>query len=185
MYENIIYIHEPIKFYPNTVEVSTLSTIPEHLRDAITVEKHHLLLDNVGGKNIAPMGSVIQYRKSVKTESGYECCFIGFSGKDLVQVDGVFQTKEIPLHAYLIPALEEDKPVWITDCNITYNGDGTATLHTASGNFTGRVGIDFIATQNGKTGARIITRDDEDYDKFIVCDEYRADIGKLCELYPA
>lgn len=185
MYDDIIYIHEPIKSYPNAVEVSTLSTIPEHLQGAITVENQHLLLDNVCGKNIVPMGSVIQYRKSDKTESGYDCRFIGFAGTDLVKVDGVFQTKKMPLHAYLIPSHEEDIPVWVKDCNITYNGDGTATLKTSSGNFTGRIGVDFIATKNGKNGARIITRDDEDYDSLIVCDEWKNDIGKLSELYPA
>lgn len=185
MYDNIIYIHEPIKYYPNAVEVSTLSTIPAHLRDAITIENQRLLLDNIGGKNIVPMGSVIQYRKSDKTESGYDCRFIGFSGTDLVKVDGIFQTKKTPLHAYLIPSQEEDKRVWMKDCNITYNGDGTVTLKTLNGSFTGRIGIDFIATKNGKNGARIITRFDEAYDSFIVCDECRTDIGKLSELYPA
>ena len=187
MYE-IIRIHKPVKEYRNAVEVSTLSTIPEFLREAVALEKHELWLDNEKGVQTAPLGSVIGYEKSDKTISGYNCWFIGNS-LDFIQNEGIYSTKPHVLQAMLIPAENEPRPVWVVSSGLTYNDDGTATLKAAHGFVSGRIGIDFIITsgmmKNGKPNANILARYDEDYDNYGVYDENDNIVGKLSELYPA
>ncbi|MBQ2835633.1 MAG: hypothetical protein IJE68_02210 [Clostridia bacterium] len=189
MYD-IIYIHSrPVSHQSTTVEISTLSTIPEHLRNAITIIDCELQLDNVEGFQTVPMGSVICYEKSDRTVSGYNCWAIGKVGIDLVKKNGIFYTKPIVIPAMLIPAKEDVKPVWVNSCNLTYNGDGTATMKTDFGQVTGRIGIDFILCHgmksDGGPAASILATYDESYNDYIICDEAGNDIGKLCELYPA
>ena len=186
---NIIRIHTPaVKLQDNVVEISTLSTIPVFLRKAITLANHQLWLDNVDGLGNAPIGSVIAYEKSDLTYSGYNCWFVGRT-IDLVKIDGIFYTKPHIIHAMLIPDTDEARPLWVNSSNLTYNGDGTATLETDNGTVTGRIGIDFIIShgikKNGKPNASILSPYDESYNDYIVCDNSGKDIGKLCELYPA
>lgn len=191
---NIIRIHTPAVAHPsNAIEVSTLSTIPKFLREAITLENHQLWLDNIEGCKCAAMGSIICYEKSDQTASGYNCWSVGQANIDLIKSDdGVFCTKSRIIHAMLIPTKDEAKPVWVNSCPLTYNGDGTVTLVTDKGSVSGRIGIDFVlchgwhdSKENGKPKASILSRYDEDYNDYIVCDESDKDIGKLCELYPA
>ena len=185
---NIIRIHKPIKEYPCALEMSTLSTIPEFLRKAITIQNHELWLDTIDGYQVVPVGSVIGYEKCDHTASGYNCWFIANS-KDLVKINGIFYTKPVIIHGLLIPAQEDPQPVWVHSCNLTYNGDGTATLNTDSGKVSGRIGIDFILShgmkKDGKPNASILTTFDEDYNDYTICDENGNDIGKLSEIYPA
>lgn len=187
MYETI-RIHSPaIAHQSNAVEVSTLSTIPEFLREAITLENYRLLLDNAQGYKSVPLGSVICYEKSDKTLSGYNCWSIGQIDIDLVKINGIFYKKPHIIHAMLIPAEDEAKPVWVNSCKLTYNGDGTATLNLENKSVSGRIGIDFILChgmrKNGKQNASILATTDEAYNDYIVCDDSGKDIGKLCELY--
>lgn len=187
---NIIYIHSrPVAHQSNAVEISTLSTIPEHLRKAISLVNCELRLDNEAGYKTAPIGSVVCYEKSTHTASGYNCWAIGKLGIDLTKKDGLFYTKPTVIPAMLIPAPEDPKPVWVNACNLTYNGDGTATLNTDGKNFTGRIGIDFLLCfgmkENGLPKAGILATYDESYNDYIVCDTAGNDIGKLCELYPS
>lgn len=189
MYD-IIYIHSrPVEHQHNAVEISTLSTIPEHLRKAISIVNCELWLDNENGCMTVPMGSVICYEKSDVTESGYNCWSIGRLGINLAKVDGIFYTKPTLIHAMLIPAKEDVKPVWVNACNLTYNGDGTVTMKTDYGQATGRVGIDFILChgmkEDSKPQASILATYDKSYNDYIICDESGKDIGKLSELYPA
>lgn len=189
MYKTIRIQTPAVAQQSNAVEISTLSTIPSFLREAVILGNHRLWLDNVDGCKSAPMGSVIGYEKSDQTASGYNCWFIGQTGIDLVKIDGVFYTKPPIIHAMLIPAKDEVKPVWVNSCNLSYNGDGTVTLKTDTGNLTGRIGIDFILNygmkRNGKPNASILTTYDESYKDYIVRDDAGKDLGKLCELYPA
>lgn len=187
---NIIHIHSPaVAYQNNAVEISTLSTIPEFLRDSVTLENHRLWLDNVKGCHSAPLGSVIRYEKSTKTTSGYNCWSIGQVDIDLVKIDGVFYKKPHILHAMLIPAKDEAKPMWANSCNLTYNEDGTATLKVDGHTVSGRIGIDFIMChgmkKDGKSNVSILATTDESYNSYIVCDDSGKDLGKLSELYPA
>lgn len=187
MYE-IIRIHKPVKEYRDAVEVSTLSTIPDFLSEAITLENHVLWIDNEKGIQSVPMGSVIGYKKSDKTPSGYNCWLIGNS-YDFIKENGVYRTKPLILHAMLIPAVDAPRPVWVVSAGLTYNGDGTATIQTAHGPISGRIGVDFIITsgmkKNGKPNASILARYDEEYGSYGVYDENDTIVGNLAELYPA
>ena len=189
MYD-IIRIHSrPIEHQNSAVEISTLSTIPEHLRNAISIVNCELWLDNENGYQTAPMGSVICYEKSNKTESGYNCWAIGRIGIDLEKKDNIFYTKPALIPAMLIPDKEDIKPLWANCCNLIYNDDGTATLNTPRGLVTGRIGIDFLLylgmSKNGYAKADILCTYDKSYNDYIVCTETGEDFIKLCELYPA
>lgn len=189
MYKTIC-IHSPaVAHKSNAVEVFTQSTIPEFLREAITLEDHQLLLDNNKGWEYAPLGSVICYEKSDHTASGYHCWAIGKVGIDLVRIDNTFYNKPHTLYAMLIPSEDESKPVWVNSCKLTYNGDGTVTLKREGKSISGRIGIDFLLCRgmkaNGNHNVSILTTYDESYSDYIVCDDSGKDIGKLCELYPA
>lgn len=172
---NIISIHRPVIQGQKTVQVYTLSTIPEFLREAITIVDCELHLDSIDGGEVAPLGALIGYEECGDlTPSGYNCWQI---------------TEPAKAQAMLIPAKEDVKPVWVNACNLIYNGDGTATLNTDGHNFTGRIGIDFILCHgmksDGGPDASILATYDESYNDYIVCDKAGNDIGKLCELYPA
>ena len=185
---NIIRIHTPVKEYRNAVEISTLSTIPDFLKQSILLVNHELWLDNENGTLTAPMGVIVTYKKSARTPSGYNCEVIG-SALDFSKKDGIYYANPIVLHAMLIPSQEEARPVWVNSAGLTYNDNGTATLQTQNGSISGRIGIDFIVTtgmkKNGKPNASILARYDEDYSKYNVYDENDNFIGTLDELYPA
>ena len=189
MYQ-VIRIHTPaVAHQNNAVVIHTLSTIPEFLREAITLVNHELWLDNEKGYQTAPTGSVIGYEKSDMTSSGYNCWFMGHAA-ELMNIDGIFYTRPVTIHSIIIPDKDEARPVWAHSCDFIYNGDGTVTLKNNQGNcISGRIGIDFLLCQgmknNGKVSATILTRDDESYNDYIVCDENGTNIGKLSELYPA
>lgn len=190
MLYNVIKIHAPaVAQQENSVEISTLSTIPEFLRDAISVEHHQLILDNVSGPVAVPLGSVICFEKSDKTTSGFNCWSIGQVGVNLTKVDGLFYTKPRILHAMLIPSEDEAKPLWVKHCNLTYNGDGTATININGKPSSGRIGIDFILShgmdKNGNPKATILSTFDKDYHSYLVCDDSGKDIGLLSDIYPA
>ena len=185
---NTIRIHTPVKEYRNAVEISTLSTIPYFLKDAITLVNHELWLDNENGIQTAPLGVIVTYEKSDKTPSGYNCQVIG-SALDFTKKDGIYYADPTVIHAMLIPSQEEARPVWVHSAGLTYNGDGTATLLTENGPMSGLIGIDFIVTsgmkKNGKPNASILARYDEDYSKYNVYDDNDNFLGTLAELYPA
>lgn len=187
---NIIKIHAPaVAHQESAVEISTLSTIPEFLREAITLENHQLVLDSINGLVTAPLGSVICFEKSNKTPSGFNCWSIGQIGVNLIKVNGIFYTKPRILHAMLIPDENESRPIWVKRCNLIYNGDGTATLNLKGKHISGRIGIDFILSlgmdKQGKPNATILSTSDASYETYWMCDDNGKDIGKLSDIYPA
>lgn len=185
---NIIRIHTPAVALPdNVVKISTLGTIPAELREAIHIVNCKLQLDTIDGIKTVPTGSLICFEKSEETSSGYNCWAVATPHTDLVAIDGVLYKKPSITHALLIPDKDEARPLWVS--NLTYNGDGTATLHTDEGNFTGRIGIDFLLCHGMKKGGKykvsVLATYDKSYNDYIVCDESGKDLGMLSELYPA
>lgn len=187
---NIIRIHTPAVPLPdNVVRISILTTIPAELREAIHIINGKLELDSNDGIKTVPTGSLIGFEKSDKTPSGYHCWVAATPHTNLISIDGVLCTKPIIRHSMLIPDKDEARPLWVAHSHITYNGDGTATIHTDEGDFTGRIGIDFLVCngmkKNGPYNVSLLTRSDKSYNDFIVCDENRNPIGKLSDIYPA
>lgn len=186
----MISIHEPVRQVKgNTVAVLLRTSIPEFLLNsrAIDVVNCEISFDSVNGFQTVPLGSLIGYEESNQTISRYNCWFIGRLN-DFVKNDGVFYTKPPIIFAMPIPAKEDPRPVWVHSSGLIYNDDGTATLETPQKSETGRVGIDFILTyamkKDGKPDAHILSRNDDSYKEYIVCNENGEDLGKLCELYP-
>ncbi len=184
------YIHEPVRqIVGKTIVVLLRTSIPEFLMNskAVDVVNGKVCFDSESGYQTAPLGSVIGYAESDQTPSGYNCWFVA-KLSDLSEVDGVFYTKPHTIYSMLIPSKEEVWPVWVHSSGLTHNDDGTATLLTAKGTQTGRVGIDFLISygmkKNGKPDAYILRRTDDSYKEYIVCDENGEDVGKLCDLYP-
>ena len=185
---NIIRLHTKPEALPeNVVKISTLGTIPANLREAVRIVNCRLLLDNVDGIQNVPTGSLICFEKSDLTSSGYNCWAVATPHTELITIDGVLHKKPPITHAMLIPDKDEARPLWVS--NLTYNGDGTATIRTAEGAFTGRIGIDFLLCHGMKKGGRykvsLLATYDKSYNDYLVCDETGKDLGMLSEIYPA
>jgi len=184
---NIVRIHaQPVALPDNVIRVSTLSTIPEELRGSIQVINCKICLNDEDGPKIEPTGSLIAYKK---TPGGYNCWAVAGPHANIIQIGESLYVKPPKKHAILIPTQEEVIPLWAQRCNLTYNGDGTATLKTESSSITGRIGIDFLVCEGmgngGKFFASILTREDPSYGNYLVSNDAGTDIGRLCELYPA
>ena len=186
----IIKVHTPaIPMPTNVVKITALSTIPEELREAIRIVNCRLYVDTIDGIKVAPTGSIISFEKSEETSSGYDCRVVATPHTDLLNVNNVIFIKPTIMHAVLIPDKDEVRPLWAVRSKLTYNGDGTATLHTAEGDSTGRIGIDFLLCQDVKKAGNykvsILSTYDEAYSEYILCDDDGKDIGKLVDFYPA
>ena len=184
----IINIHKVAGQKKDAIRVNNVSDIPEFLQKTITIADGMLHLECVEGNETAPLGSVIGYEQSARTASGWNTWCIGNAATNLVEVDGVFYKKATVLPAILVPKADDEQPDWAKACNLTYNGDGTATFKTDWGFSTGRIGRDFLLLygmkEDGSPDANILIRGEKSYYDYIVCDE-GTDIGKLSELYPA
>lgn len=186
----VIKVHHPAVPVPkNVVKITTLSTIPAELREAIHIAKCRLHLDTIDGIKVAPTGSIISFEKSEKTSSGYDCRVVATPHTVLINVDDTTFIKPTIMHAILLPDKDEVRPLWAVRSKLTYNGDGTATLHTNEGNFTGRIGTDFLlchgAKKAGNYKVSILSPTDVSYNDYIVCDDDGKDIGRLADFYPA
>ena len=187
---NIFRVHTaPIALPENVVKITTVGSIPAELEEAIKIVKCKVQLDTNDGIKVVPTGSLICFEKSNQTPSGYNCQMVASPRTDLITIDGKVYIKPSIIHAMLIPDKNEVKPLWVEHSKLTYNGDGTATLHTAKGDFSGRIGIDFLLCHGLKKGGNyevnILTTYDKSYTDYIVCDESGNDLCMLSALYPA
>lgn len=74
---NIIRIHKQAGQKKDAVRVTTLTDIPEFLKETIKIEGENLILVCVEGTETAPLGSVIGYEESSKTSTGWNTWCIG------------------------------------------------------------------------------------------------------------
>lgn len=148
-------------------------------------EKVVLLLDCVEGRLKCPMGSVIGYEKSAKAKSGWNCWCIDDADKTLIEKDGVFYTRDDILKAEL---LTERSPILFAGADIWPNEDYSWSYRGPWGVQTGFPGQAYWVrcgfTWDGIPKGYILTKSEESYKSFIVCDDDGNDLGYLCEIDP-
>lgn len=181
-----IRIHKQAGARKDAVRINVSSDIPEFLRTSIEVLTNGLKLVCVEGDEMAPLGSVIGYEVSDNTRTGWNCWCIGNAATNLVEKDGVFYTKATILEA--IP-ITDQFPELMRGANIWRNDDGSWSYGASWGVQTGFPGKAYWVkagiADDGTPDGYILTKSEETYKAFIVCDEEGNDIGLLCEIDPA
>ena len=141
----------------------------------------------VEGNEIAPLGSVIGWEKSDSTPTGYNVWVIGNADTNLIEKDGVFYTKPSIMKAEIVS--DEFPEILKGAKNITRNADGSWSIKTDWGVSTGYPGkaywVVYGIKEDGTYDANILTKTEESYKQYIVCNEAGEDIGYLCEKDPA
>lgn len=182
---SIINIHKQVA-RKDAVRVNDVNDIPEFLKEAIRGVNNELELDCAEGTQHCPRGSVIGYEASKNTSSGWNCWCIGNAAINLEEIDGVFYTKPTVLQAMPV---SEEFPEFLKGADISHNADGSWSIKTDWGVSTGFPGESYWVLYgikaDGTLDANILTKTEESYKKFIVCDDDGNDIGFLCEIDPA
>lgn len=141
----------------------------------------------VEGNEIAPKGCVIGYEKSDSTPTGYNVWVIGNADTNLIEKDGVFYTKPTIMKAEVVS--DEFPEILKGAKNISRNADGSWSIKTDWGVSTGYPGkaywVVYGIKEDGTYDANILTKTEESYEEYIVCNEAGEDIGYLCEIDPA
>lgn len=183
---NIICIYKQAGQKKDAVRVTTLTDIPEFLKETIKIEGENLILVCVEGTETAPLGSVIGYEESSKTSTGWNTWCIGNASTNLIEIDGVFYKKATVMKAQ---AVDEEYPEFLAGTEIRHNDDGSWTIKTDWGESTGFPGqaywVLYGTKENGTPDANILTKTEKSYRDYIVCNEQGEDIGFLCEIDPA
>ena len=184
--KNIIRIHKQAGAKKDAVRINGVQDIPEFLRGSIDIARGKLYLNCVEGNEVCPVGSVIGYEKSEKTKSGWNCWCIANAATNLIEKDGEFYTKATILEA--VPMTDEF-PELFHGANVWRNEDGSWSYGASWGDQTGHPGeaywVKSGVTEEGVPKGYILTKSEESYRAFIVCDENGEDIGFLYEIDPA
>ena len=142
-------------------------------------------LDCVEGTEYAPLGSVIGYEKSNKTASGINTWHIANAATNLVEENGVFYTKATVLPAQRVG---EELPKFMEGTQIFRNEDGSWTVITSWGQSTGYPGeayfIRYGTREDGTPSVNILTKSEESYNAYYVCDENGNIIAQLSQIDP-
>lgn len=182
----IIKIHKAAGKEKQAVRINNASDIPEFLKDSIGIAHDTLRLTCVEGNEEAPLGSVIGYEKSDNTPTGWNCWWIANAATNLVEKDGKFFTKATVLEA---EPITDEAPELMAGGNIWRNEDGSWSYGASWGTQTGWPGKAYWVksgeTEYGEPKGYILTKSEESYGAFIVCDDDGNDIGFLCEIDPA
>ena len=145
-----------------------------------------LLLDCVEGRQECPVGSVVGYEKSARTRSGWNCWCIGDVQATLVEENGLFYTRDDILEVEL---LTEMSPILLAGAEVWRNDDGSWSYKGPWGIQTGFPGQAYWVrcgfNWDGIPKGYILTKSEESYRSFIVCDMDGNDLGYLHELDPA
>ncbi len=179
-------IHKAAGSKKDAVRVNTAQDIPEFLRGSIRVVEGKLALTCVEGDEVAPLGAVIGYEPSKKTATGWNTWWIANEATNLVEVDGTFYAKATVLEA---EPMTDQPPTILKGANIWRNPDGSWSYGASWGTQTGWPGQAYWVRSgfapDGTPKGYILTKSEESYRTFLVCDEEGNDIGLLCEIDPA
>ena len=184
--KNTIRIHKQAGSKKDAIRVSNVADIPEFLRETITISDGVVSLVCVEGSETCPLGSVVGYEQSKKTKTGYNTWFIANAATNLVEKDGVFYTKATVLEA---TPITDEEPELLRGANIWRNEDGSWSYGASWGVQTGFPGqaywVKSGVNEQGVPKGYILTKSEESYKLFIVCDEDGNDVGFLYEIDPA
>ena len=182
----MIFIHKEAGQKKDAVRVTSVTDIPEFLKETITIDGNQLKLVCVEGAETCPIGSVIGYEKSENTSTGWNTWCIGNAATNLIEKNCVFYKKATVFEAQ---AVDNVFPEFLQGAPITQNADSSWTIKTSWGESTGFPGkaywIRYGTKEDGTPDANILTKSEKSYTDYIVCDENSKDIGKLCEIDPA
>lgn len=171
----------------DAIRVSRESDILDFLKGNIKISDGKLSLLCVEGNEIAPLGSVIGYEKSESTPTGYNVWIIGNANINLIEKDGIFYNKPTIMKAEIIS--DEFPEILKGSKNVSKNANGSWSIKTDWGVSTGYPGnaywILYGIKDDGTYDANILTKTEESYKKYIVCNNAGDDIGYLCEIDPA
>ena len=181
----IIRIHKEAGTKKDAVRIKSMRDIPEFLKGSIDIAHGQLYLMCAEGLETCPLGSVVGYERTDRTHTGWNCWCIGNASTNLVEKDGAFYTKATILEAepmtMEIPELMRDAAIWC-------NRDGSWSLEASWGIQTGFPGEAYWVrsgfAEDGTPEGYILTKSEESYRSFIVCDEKGNDVGRLCEIDP-
>ena len=182
----------------NAIKIVDIKDIPDDFLDIedatekrksvierIKQDGRAICLDCVEGTEYAPLGSVIGYEQSNKTESGINTWHIDNAATNLIEENGVFYTKATVLPAQRVG---EELPKFMEGSQVFRNEDGSWTVITSWGQSTGFPGeayfIRYGTHDDGTPSVNILTKSEESYNAYYVCDENGNIIGQLAELDP-
>lgn len=181
-----ICIHKQAGQKKDAFRVTNFESIPEFLREAVTIADGMVYLDCVEGKESCFTGKVIGYEESAVTKSGYNCWVIGNAETNLIEINGTFYKKATILEAEEVSG---QFPEFLRGADIHQNEDGSWTIKTDWGESTEFPGkaywVRYGTKEDGTPDANILTKTEKSYRDYIVCDENGKDIGFLYELDPA
>ena len=184
--KHIIRIHKQAGSKKNAVRISKVDDIPEFLNGTVAISDGKVSLVCVEGNETCPLGSVIGYEESESTGTGYNAWYIANAATNLIEKDGVFYAKATILEA---TPITDDFPELLRGANIWRNDDGSWSYGASWGVQTGSPGqaywVKSGVTKEGVPKGYIITKSEESYKSFIVCNEEGEDIGYLYEIDPA
>ena len=179
----VINIHQEQGAKKDAVRVSEIKDIPDFLSEAIKIVDGRIQLECVEGNQSTEPGVVIGYEKSEKTSSGYNCWVIGNAAKSLVEIDGVFYKKALIYQA--APMESDELPEFMDGLDVHKNDDGSWTIKKSWGDQTGFPGeaywIYHGVKEDGTKGVSILTKLEESFRSYFVCDEVGNNICKLSE----
>ena len=184
--KNIIRIHKQAGSKKNAVRISNVDDIPEFLKGTVAISDGKVSLVCVEGNETCPLGSVIGYEESESTGTGYNTWYIANAATNLIEKDGVFYTKATILEA---TPMDDESPELLRGAKIWRNDDGSWSYKASWGVQTGFPGkaywVKSGVTEEGVPKGYILTKTEESYKSFIVCNENGEDIGFLYEIDPA
>ena len=165
----------------DAIRVLFESDILDFLKGNIILKDGRLHLICVEGNEIAPLGSVIGWEKSDSTPTGYNVWVIGNADTNLIEKDGIFYTKPTIMKAEVVS--DEFSEILKGAKNITRNADGSWSIKTDWGISTGYPGkaywVVYGIKEDGTYDVNILTKTEESYKQYIVCNEAGEDIGYL------
>lgn len=174
----------------NAIRVNHSLDIPEFLWDTIKIGNKKINLISGDGTETCPLGSVIGYRTSTNTPTGWTGWTAwhipkAIANATLTEIGGSFYKKP---SIFLAQLVDDKLPEFLKGAKIIKNGNGSWTIINDWFRKTGFPGeaywVLYGIKGNGTPNATIITKSEQEYLDYIVCDKNGTDICALAKMDP-